>query len=143
MDRVDNWVWWLIVAAGLGIPLVITALPEFGMFAVGAAAAALTEALGGNTVVQFAVFLVVSVALLVFVRPIALRHLRQGPGMRMGMEALTGASALVLEKVDEHGGRIKLRGEVWSARSYEPGRVFDPGQQVSVAQIDGATALIL
>jgi membrane protein implicated in regulation of membrane protease activity len=93
--------------------------------------------------VQFAVFLMVSVALLVFVRPIALRHLRQGPGMRMGMEALTGASALVLEKVDEHGGRIKLRGEVWSARSYEPGRVFDPGQQVSVAQIDGATALIL
>ena len=135
--------WWLIVAAALGIPLVITTLPEFGMFACGAAAAALTGALGGGTVLQFSVFLVISVSLLVFVRPIAMRHLRQGSGTRMGIDALTGASALVLEQVDEHGGRIKLRGEVWSARSYEPGRVFDPGQQVSVAQIDGATALIL
>jgi membrane protein implicated in regulation of membrane protease activity len=135
--------WWLITGAALGVPLVVTALPEFGMFAVGAAAAALTGVLGGGTVAQFAVFLAVSVALLVFVRPIALRHLRQGPGTRMGIDALTGASALVLEQVDEHDGRIKLQGEIWSARSYEPGRIFAPGQQVSVARIDGATALIL
>ena len=139
----ENWIWWLIVAAALGVPLAITALPEFGMFAVGAAAAALTGGLGAGTVAQFSVFLVVSVALLVFVRPIALRHLRQGPRVRMGIEALHGASALVLEQVDEHGGRIKLQGEVWSARSYEAGRVFAPGEQVSVAQIEGATALIL
>ena len=135
--------WWLIIGAALGVPLVITTLPEFGMFAAGAAAAALTDVLGGGTVLQFCVFLVVSVALLVFVRPIALRHLRQGPGVRMGIDALTGASALVLEQVDEHDGRIKLQGEIWSARAYEPGQVFTPGQQVSVARIDGATALIL
>ena len=135
--------WWLVIGAALGVPLVVTALPEFGMFAAGAAAAALTDVLGGGTVLQFCVFLVVSVALLVFVRPIALRHLRQGPGVRMGIDALTGASALVLEQVDEHDGRIKLQGEIWSARSYEPGQVFTPGQQVSVARIDGATALIL
>jgi membrane protein implicated in regulation of membrane protease activity len=135
--------WWLIVAAAFGVPLVITALPEFGMFAIGAGAAALTDVLGGGTVAQFAVFLAVSVALLIFVRPIAMRHLRQGPRIRMGIDALTGASALVLEQVDEHGGRIKLQGEVWSARSLEPGRVYEPGQQVSVAQIEGATALIL
>ena len=139
----ENWIWWLIVAAALGVPLAITALPEFGMFAVGAAAAALTGGLGAGTVAQFSVFLAVSVALLVFVRPIALRHLRQGPRVRMGIEALQGAGALVLEQVDEHGGRIKLQGEVWSARSYEPGRVFAPGDKVSVAQIEGATALIL
>ena len=135
--------WWLITGAALGVPLVVTALPEFGMFAVGALAAALTGVLGADTVAQFCVFLVVSVALLVFVRPVALRHLRRGPAVRMGIEALTGAQALVLEQVDEHDGRIKLQGEVWSARSYEPGRVFAPGQQVNVARIDGATALIL
>jgi membrane protein implicated in regulation of membrane protease activity len=135
--------WWLIVAAVLGVPLVITAMPEFAMFATGAAASALTGVLGGGTVAQFTVFLVVSVALLVFVRPIAMRSLRQGPQIRMGIDALTGATALVLEQVDEHGGRIKLQGEVWSARALDPGQVFTPGQQVSVAQIDGATALVL
>ena len=34
--------WWLIVAAALGVPLVVTAMPEFGMFAIGAGAAALS-----------------------------------------------------------------------------------------------------
>lgn len=36
----DSWIWWLLAAVGLGIPLVITAMPEFAMFAVGALAAA-------------------------------------------------------------------------------------------------------
>ena len=135
--------WWLIVGAVLGVPLVITAMPEFGMFAIGAGAAALTAAVGGGTVAQFAVFLVVSVALVVFVRPLAMRHLRRGPETRTGIDALTGATALVLEQVDEHGGRIKLQGDVWSARALEPGQVFAAGQQVNVAQIDGATALVL
>ncbi|WP_042409709.1 NfeD family protein [Streptacidiphilus carbonis] len=135
--------WWLIVAAALGVPLVVTAMPEFGMFAIGAGAAALTSALGAGTVAQFVVFLAVSVLLVVFVRPVAMRSLRSRPRVRMGIEALTGATALVLEEVDEHGGRIKLQGEVWSARALDPHQVFAPGQQVSVAQIDGATALVL
>lgn len=45
---IDAWVWWLIGAVGLGIPLVLTAMPEFGMFAVGAVAAAVTAAVGGE-----------------------------------------------------------------------------------------------
>ena len=135
--------WWLIVAAALGVPLVVTAMPEFGMFAIGAGAAALASALGAGTVAQFVVFLAVSVLLVVFVRPVAMRSLRSRPQVRMGIEALTGATALVLEQVDEHGGRIKLQGEVWSARALDPGQVFAPGQQVNVAEIDGATALVL
>ena len=135
--------WWLIVGAVLGVPLVITAMPEFGMFALGAGAAALTASVGGGTVAQFAVFLVVSVALVVFVRPLAVRHLRRGPEVRTGIDALTGATALVLEQVDGQGGRIKLQGDVWSARALDPDQVFAAGQQVNVAQIDGATALVL
>ena len=135
--------WWLIVGAVLGVPLVITAMPEFGMFALGAGAAALTASVGGGTVAQFAVFLVASVALVVFVRPLAVRHLRRGPEVRTGIDALTGATALVLEQVDGQGGRIKLQGDVWSARALDPDQVFAAGQQVNVAQIDGATALVL
>jgi membrane protein implicated in regulation of membrane protease activity len=143
MVGVESWAWWLIAAGALGIPLLLTALPEFGMFAVGAGAAALTAGLHGGIIAEFAVFLVVSVALLIFVRPIALRHLQQGPRHRTGIEALKGADAVVLERVDEFDGRIKLKGEVWSARSYSPDQVFEVGQRVSVAEIDGATALIL
>jgi membrane protein implicated in regulation of membrane protease activity len=128
---------------GLGIPLVITAMPELGMFAVGAVAGAATAGLGGGIVAQVIVFVVVSVALLVFVRPIAYRN-RQRPEQRSGVDALRGKQAVVLERVDGGaGGRIKLAGEVWSARALETGQVFDPGQHVDVVEIDGATAVVM
>ncbi|MEV6796633.1 NfeD family protein [Streptomyces sp. NPDC051320] len=140
---IEGWVWWLIGAAGLGIPLVLTAMPEFGMFAVGALAAAGVAGLGGGVVSQVLVFVVVSVALIAVVRPIANRHLSQRPGQATGVDALKGRQAVVLERVDGSGGRIKLAGEVWSARSLDGGTSYEPGQQVDVVEIDGATAVVL
>ncbi|RSS66165.1 NfeD family protein [Streptomyces sp. WAC06614] len=140
---IDAWVWWLIGAVGLGIPLVLTAMPEFGMFAVGAVAAAVTAALGGGVVAQVLVFVVVSVALVAVVRPIAARHRDQRPQHRTGIDALRGRTAVVLERVDSSGGRIKLAGEIWSARALDAGTSFEPGQQVDVVEIDGATAVVM
>ncbi|MET7937349.1 NfeD family protein [Streptomyces sp. NPDC005322] len=140
----DPWVWWLIAAVGLGIPLVLTAMPEFGMVAVGAVAGAITDALGGGVVLQVVVFCAVSVALVAVVRPMAVRSRRQQPGHRSGVDALKGRQAVVLERVDHGGGgRIKLAGEVWSARSLDPDQVYEAGQQVDVVEIDGATAVVM
>jgi membrane protein implicated in regulation of membrane protease activity len=140
---IEAWVWWLIGAVGLGIPLVVTAMPEFGMFAVGAGAAAIVAALGGGIVSQFLVFVIVSVALIAVVRPIANRHRAQRPGLATGIDALKGRQAMVLERVDGHGGRIKLAGEIWSARALDSGQSFDAGQQVDVVEIEGATAIVM
>lgn len=135
--------WWLVAAVGLGIPLIVTALPEFGMLAAGAVAAAVTSKLGGGTVIQFVVFAVVSVALIAVVRPIANRHRDRRPELATGVEALKGRQATVLERVDGSGGRIKLAGEIWSARSFDTDRSYDVGQQVDVIEIDGATAVVM
>lgn len=135
--------WWLIGAAGLGIPLVITAMPEFGMLAVGAVAASATAALGAGPVLQVLVFVAVSVALIAVVRPIANRHRSQRPELATGIDALKGRQAVVLERVDGSGGRIKLAGEVWSARALDGDTSYQPGQQVDVVEIDGATAVVL
>ncbi|MEU2394428.1 NfeD family protein [Streptomyces sp. NPDC007369] len=140
--NIDAWVWWLIGAVGLGIPLVLTAMPEFGMFAVGALAAAVTAALGGGVVAQVLVFVIVSVALTAVVRSIANHH-RERPQHRTGVDALKGRTALVLERVDGTGGRVKLAGEIWSARSLDADSTFEPGQQVDVVEIDGATAVVM
>ncbi|WP_371651817.1 MULTISPECIES: NfeD family protein [unclassified Streptomyces] len=139
----DAWVGWLIAAAGLGIPLVLTAMPEFGMLAVGAVAAAVAAGLGLGTVAQVLVFVVVSVALIAVVRPIAARHSAERPRLATGIDALKGRQAVVLERVDSSGGRIKLAGEVWSARTLDGGQSFEPGQQVDVVEIDGATAIVM
>ncbi|MGW0736111.1 NfeD family protein [Streptomyces sp. NPDC002851] len=140
---IDAWVWWLIGAVALGIPLVVTAMPEFGMFAVGAVAAAVTAALGGGIVLQVVVFVVVSVALLAVVRPIAARHRAQQPQHASGVEALKGKQAEVLERVDGRGGRVKLAGEVWSARAFDASQSYEVGQHVDVVEIDGATAIVM
>ncbi|OIV38908.1 hypothetical protein BIV57_03310 [Mangrovactinospora gilvigrisea] len=141
----EDWAWWLIAAVGLGIPLIVTALPEFAMFAVGALAGALTAVLGGGAILQVIVFAAVSVAGVVVIRPIAYRHRHkpQPAALRSGVDALKGRSATVVERVDTEGGRIKLGGEVWSARALEPDRAFEPGQKVDVVEIDGATAVVI
>ncbi|MFF1724001.1 NfeD family protein [Streptomyces sviceus] len=143
MNDIDAWVWWLVGAVALGIPLVVTAMPEFGMFAAGAFAAAIAAGLGGDVVVQVLVFAVVSVALIAVVRPIATRHRSQRPQLATGIDALRGKQAVVLERVDSAGGRIKLAGEVWSARSLDTGRAFEVGQEVDVVDIEGATAIVM
>ncbi|GAB3003765.1 NfeD family protein [Streptomyces pseudoechinosporeus] len=143
MDDIDAWVWWLIAAAGLGIPLVVTAMPEFGMLAVGAVAGALTAGLGGGVVIQVLVFVAVSVALIAVVRPIAARHRAQIPQLATGIDALKGKQAVVLERVDSSGGRVKLGGEVWSARALDTGRAYEVGQEVDVVDIEGATAIVM
>ncbi|MFI8823339.1 NfeD family protein [Streptomyces sp. NPDC053431] len=140
---IDAWIWWLIGAVGLGIPLVLTAMPEFGMLAVGAVAGAVTAALGFGIVAQVVVFAVVSVALIAVVRPIAARHRDGHPPIRTGIDALKGRQAVVLERVDGSGGRIKLAGEIWSARTLDSGLSFEPGEQVDVVDIDGATAVVM
>ncbi|KAF5998117.1 MULTISPECIES: NfeD family protein [Streptomyces] len=144
MNDINAWVWWLVGAAALGIPLVVTAMPEFGMLALGAAAAAVTAGLGGDVVLQVLVFAVVSFALIAVVRPVAARHRAQRPQLATGVEALKGKQAIVLERVDGSGdGRIKLGGEIWSARALDAQQAYEVGQEVDVVDIEGATAIVM
>ncbi|MCT9106233.1 NfeD family protein [Streptomyces mirabilis] len=144
MNDINAWVWWLVGAAALGIPLVVTAMPEFGMLALGAAAAAAAAGLGGDVVLQVLVFAVVSFALIAVVRPVAARHRAQRPQLATGVEALKGKQAIVLERVDGSGdGRIKLGGEIWSARALDAGQAYEVGQEVDVVDIEGATAIVM
>lgn len=135
--------WWLIAAGGFAIALVLTAMPELGMIAVGGLAAALTGALTDSLVVQVLVFAIVSTALILAVRPFARSSRTQPPALRSGSDALMGRTAVVLERVDASTGRIKLAGEVWSARSLGEDDTYEPGSQVSVVEIDGATAVVM
>ena len=143
MNDIDAWVWWLVGAVALGIPLVVTAMPELGMLAVGALAAAGAAGLGGGAVVQVLVFALVSTALIAVVRPIATRHRADRPQLLSGIDALKGKQAVVLERVDGSGGRIKLAGEVWSARALDAQLAYEVGQEVDVVEIEGATAIVM
>ena len=62
--------------------------------------------------------------------------------IRTGTAALEGTKAVVLVRVDASGGRVKIGGEVWSARAYDESQVLEPGARVEVMKIEGATALV-
>lgn len=140
---VPAWALWTLAAAALAIGEAFTpGLFFLGPLAVAAAAAALVAAATGPTGALFA-FIVVSVLSIAMLRPLARRHIRLPAISRTGTAALVGKTALVLERVDGSGGRVKIGGEEWSARLFLDGEALRPGEQVEVAQIQGATALVL
>jgi membrane protein implicated in regulation of membrane protease activity len=134
---------WLISALVLAGAEALTGHMFLMMLGGGALAAALTSWLTDLPVwANGAVFLVVSVLLLVLVRPALRRRLTPEHVPRMGIEALEGRGATVLERVARDEGRVKLDGQVWTARPLNENEVFEAGESVAVMRIDGATAVV-
>jgi len=136
------WIVWVIVAAVLGVAELMTTTFALGIIAVGALVAAGAGAMGLGIPFQLLAFVVASAAGLGFVLPVARRHIKQPPLLKTGPAALVGRSARVLEEVTEHGGRVRIGGEVWSARAYDESLIIPVGRVVDVMQIEGATALV-
>ena len=133
---------WVLLAAALAVGQGFTTAFILGPLALAAALAAVLAVAGVGVVGQLLAFIAGSIASLVLLRPIAMRHVRMPKQLRTGTAALVGSRAVVLERVDDNGGRVKIGGETWSARSYMEGQVFEPGARVEVAKIEGATALV-
>jgi membrane protein implicated in regulation of membrane protease activity len=139
---VAAWALWMIVAVALAVGEVFTLAFLLGPIALAAVLAGVAAAVGFGALVQVAVFIAGSVGSLAVLRPIARRHLRTPAELRTGTAALVGKRAVVLERVDSDGGRVRLGGEVWSARAFFEGQVLEEGTRVEVAEIEGATALV-
>ena len=134
---------WLIAAVLLAIGELLTpGLFFLGPVALAAVGAAVTAGIGGGIVLELIVFIAVSVASLAFLRPIARRHIHMPALTRTGTAALVGTKALVLQRVDANGGRVRIGGEEWSARAFFEEQTLEPGARVEVAKIEGATALV-
>jgi membrane protein implicated in regulation of membrane protease activity len=139
---VPPWLIWLIVAGVLAIAEALSVDLVLIMFAVAALLAGGAAALAAPAALQVAVFAAASLGLLVVVRPLAKRRLELPHHERMGLEALVGRTAVVIYTVDQHGGRVKLAGEEWSAESYDPTQVLEVGRTVRVMEIRGAAAVV-
>ena len=137
------WLAWAIAALLLAVGEIFTpGLFFLGPIAIAAVAAAFVSLAFSAVWIQLLVFAGAALASLALLRPIARAHLRMPPALRTGTAALQGARALVLQRVDQNGGRVKIGGEEWSARAYMPDQVLEPGTEVEVVKIEGATALV-
>ena len=139
------WVLWVIVAGGFTVGEMHTNGFYLAPFAIGAVVAALISVLGAGALVSAIGFLAVSMAVVLLLRPLAMRHRHLPAQLRTGAAALVGQPALVVERIAnrEGVGTVKIGGEVWTARSFDEDRVINAGEQVEVVEIRGATALVL
>jgi membrane protein implicated in regulation of membrane protease activity len=138
----QSWVLWLIVAGILGTAELMTATLDLLLLAVAALAAAGMAGLGLGIGLQLLAFAVTAATMVTLVRPIARKHLMAYPQLRTGVAALIGREALVLTPCGRETGRVKIGGEEWSARSYDPDLLIPAGTRVDVFAIEGATALV-
>ncbi|HYK29803.1 MAG TPA: NfeD family protein [Streptosporangiaceae bacterium] len=137
-----TWIIWLIIAAVLGTVEIMTTTLAFGLVGVAALIAAGAGALGAPVALQFGAFILASGLGLGVARPFALRHIKHPPLLRTGTAALVGRTGYVLEEIGPLGGRVRIGGEEWSARSYDETLVIPAGTKVDVLQIEGASALV-
>jgi membrane protein implicated in regulation of membrane protease activity len=132
---------WLAASGALLVVEILTVDLLFASLAFSALLAAGANALGFNVVIQGIVFGLGAIGSLMFLRPIALRHLKKKPADHAtNIEALIGAPAMTLSGITKHDGLVKLSGETWSARS-NTGEI-EVGSQVEVVAIEGATAVV-
>jgi membrane protein implicated in regulation of membrane protease activity len=138
----QSWTLWLIIAAVLGAAELTIGTFDLLLLAVAAIAAAGVAGLGLGLVFQLLAFAVTAGAMIALVRPVARRHLTGHPQLRSGVAALIGREAVVLTPCGREPGRVRIGGEEWSARAYDPDLVIPAGTRVDVFAIEGATALV-
>ncbi len=136
------WLLWLAGALVAGLFEIATVDFVFLMFAGGALITSVAATLGAPVPLQVIIFAASSTALLFTVRPPLRRWAHNTPVTRMNVAALVGREARVIETVTDKSGYVKLAGEVWTARTTIELGTLEPGSDVHVVRIDGATALV-
>jgi membrane protein implicated in regulation of membrane protease activity len=93
--------------------------------------------------VQIALFVIISVVLLIFTRPIAARYFNRDR-VRTNADSLIGQTGIVLEQIDNIGGHgtIRINGQEWTARSADDTLVIEKEQQVEVLEIQGVKLIV-
>ncbi len=134
---------WLVLGVVLIVSEVISLSLVLGMLGVGALVAAGVAFAGLGPLLQVLAFAAASTGLLLFVRPPVQAALdRGGTTERTDVRMLQGASAVVVQRVTDDSGQVRLYGELWRARPYAGTGPVDVGKPVSVAAVEGATLLI-
>lgn len=135
-------VFWLVLLilflAAEGATAAVTTI----WFAAGALVAMVTAFLGGQLWLQICLFILVSIALLLALRPILKKYITPRR-VKTNIDALVGAQGIVTVQIDNlrSTGKIKLNGMEWTARSGD-GSQIPVGAVVRVEKIEGVKAIV-
>lgn len=110
-------------------------------FVGGAIVAWLLSIIHIGPIAQIIVFFGVSIALLIYTRPI-LENLMKYKKIPTNLDTLIGAKGIVTDSITEyHVGEVKVEGKYWSAKSIT-GDSIDVGEEVEIMKIDGVKLIV-
>lgn len=134
---------WLILLIGLIIIELMTMALTTVWFAGGALAAAIVAGIGGPVWLQVVVFLFVSLMLLLFTRPIAVKYFNKDRE-KTNVESMIGKQAIVISEIDniEGIGQVTVGGQEWSARSLDDMVKLPIGAVVYIRAVSGVKLIV-
>ncbi|HEY9294230.1 MAG TPA: NfeD family protein [Microlunatus sp.] len=140
----DNpWALWLSLAVLLGVAEIVSLDLVLIMIGVGALGGALVAVIApGMWWLQILTAVVISVGMLVVLRPTLMKRVQQMPGYRSSTDKMVGSAGVATTEITADGGEIKVAGQIWTARVHTPGTVIDKGTEIEVYEIDGAIAVV-
>ena len=137
----DVIIWLLIVAVMLVIEIFTMGLTTI-WFSLGAVVAAIAASCSAPLWLQIVLFSVVSVAVMLLVRPFALKFMNKNRA-KTNIDELIGQQAVVIEEIDniKGTGKVRYRGVEWMARSTE-GEVVGMEEVVLIQEIAGVKLMV-
>lgn len=134
---------WLVLIVVFGLAEASTVGLTSIWFAAGSLAALLVSLVCPNFWVQTGVFVGVSLAALMLVRPMAAKHFRPKDHTPTNADSLIGREGVVMETIDNLAGtgQVKIAGQVWTARS-DSGETIPEGSTVTAVRIEGVRLFV-
>lgn len=136
-----GWAWLITMVSCIIIEAFTLGLTTI-WFAVGALVAWFVYLTGASLQVQILIFLIVSIVCLIFTRPIAVKKLNVGKA-KTNLDSLIGETAKVETVIDNFNneGYVKLKGQIWSARSADD-EIIEKDEPVVVEEIKGVKLIV-
>ena len=130
---------WLGILALLLVVEAITAGLTTIWFAGGALVAAIACYAGANLTVQILLFLCVSLVLLIFTRPLAMKYFN----IQTNANSLIGKKAVVIQEIDNlaQTGQVRINDIEWTARSADDEKIGE-GTVVTIEEIRGVKLIV-
>lgn len=135
--------YWLL---GLVVLLVIE-IATLGLttiwFAGGALVAFFAALLGAKLWLQLVLFVLVSLLMLIFTRPVAVKYLNKN-NVKTNYEGLIGKVVRLTKCVDNASqtGQAVIHGVEWTVRSTKDYDIIEAGKRVKIVNIEGAHLIV-
>lgn len=133
---------WLVVLAILLVIEFLTLGLTTVWFAGGALVAFLVSLAGGPLWLQLLLFIAVSVVLLLFTRPLAVKYLNKDV-QKTNVDSIPGQKGIVTATIDnlKAEGQVTIQGMEWTARA-KNGNTIEKGKVVRVTAVEGVKLIV-